>query len=200
MQHTPSEVFHYTDSRGQSDAIQLSKSTSILLAAKRDLLGIIQLQVRGWNKRFTTTGRMCFLQCDTAHRKNTGNTLDGVCAFGGADASQYMSKKFVSLLQDTSLLDGRVTLHHVKAGAVVARQGDQVTPTFPTHIFDALQRQRQHQEFLFSYTEWTLEFPPYLFSLWSNSSFTSKSKKSVWSLSAIQLMSFCLSALPAAGG
>lgn len=47
MQHTPSEVFHYTDSRGQSDAIQLSKSTSILQAAKRDLLGIIQLQVRG---------------------------------------------------------------------------------------------------------------------------------------------------------
>lgn len=55
-----------------------------------------------------------------------------------------MSKQFVSLLQDTSLLDGRVTLHHVKAGAVVARQGDQVTPTSSTHILDALQRQRRN--------------------------------------------------------
>lgn len=32
----------------------------------------------------------------------------------------------VLLLQDPSLLEGRVTLHHVKAGSVVARQGDQV--------------------------------------------------------------------------
>lgn len=47
MQHTPSEVFHYTDSGGQSDTIHLSKSSTILQAAKRDLLGIIQLQVRG---------------------------------------------------------------------------------------------------------------------------------------------------------
>uniref|UniRef100_A0A8C6PYR4 lysophospholipase n=1 Tax=Nothobranchius furzeri TaxID=105023 RepID=A0A8C6PYR4_NOTFU len=31
----------------------------------------------------------------------------------------------VSCLQDPGLLDGRVTLHHVKAGSVVARQGDQ---------------------------------------------------------------------------
>lgn len=30
------------------------------------------------------------------------------------------------LLQDPELLEGRVTLHHVKAGSVVARQGDQV--------------------------------------------------------------------------
>ncbi|KAI3362417.1 hypothetical protein L3Q82_012719, partial [Scortum barcoo] len=70
MQHTPSEVFHYTDSGGHSDAIHLSKSSTILQAAKRDLLGIIQLQ-------------------------------------------------------DPSLLEGRVTLHQVKAGSVVARQGDQ---------------------------------------------------------------------------
>ncbi|XP_067431463.1 patatin-like phospholipase domain-containing protein 7a isoform X1 [Thunnus thynnus] len=70
MQHTPSEVFHYTDSGGQSDAIYLSKSSTILQAAKKDLLGIIQLQ-------------------------------------------------------DPGLLEGRVTLHHVKAGSVVARQGDQ---------------------------------------------------------------------------
>lgn len=70
MQHTPSEVFHYTDSGGQSDATHLSKSSTILQAAKKDLLGIIQLQ-------------------------------------------------------DPSLLEGRVTLHHVKAGSVVARQGDQ---------------------------------------------------------------------------
>uniref|UniRef100_A0A673BBG5 lysophospholipase n=1 Tax=Sphaeramia orbicularis TaxID=375764 RepID=A0A673BBG5_9TELE len=70
MQHTPSEVFHYTDSGGQSDAIHLSKSNTIFHAAKKDLLGIIQLQ-------------------------------------------------------DPSLLDGRVSLHQVKAGSVVARQGDQ---------------------------------------------------------------------------
>ncbi|XP_075935857.1 patatin-like phospholipase domain-containing protein 7a [Anarhichas minor] len=70
MQPTPSEVFHYTDSGGHSDAIYLSKSCTILQAAKKDLLGIIQLQ-------------------------------------------------------DPSLLDGRVTLHQVKAGSVVARQGDQ---------------------------------------------------------------------------
>ncbi|XP_069559841.1 patatin-like phospholipase domain-containing protein 7a isoform X2 [Brachyistius frenatus] len=70
MQPTPSEVFHYTDSGGQSDAIHLSKSSTILQAAKRDLLGIIQLQ-------------------------------------------------------DPSLLEGRVTLHQVKTGSVVAREGDQ---------------------------------------------------------------------------
>ncbi|XP_057674856.1 patatin-like phospholipase domain-containing protein 7a isoform X3 [Corythoichthys intestinalis] len=70
MQHTPSEVFHYTDSGGQSDAIHLSKSGTIFQAAKKDLLEIIQLQ-------------------------------------------------------DPSLLEGRVTLHQVKAGSVVARQGDQ---------------------------------------------------------------------------
>ncbi|XP_033952355.1 patatin-like phospholipase domain-containing protein 7 [Pseudochaenichthys georgianus] len=70
MQPTPSEVFHYTDSGGHHDAASLSKSCTIFQAAKKDLLGIIQLQ-------------------------------------------------------DPSLLDGRVTLHHVKAGSVVARQGDQ---------------------------------------------------------------------------
>lgn len=70
MHHTPTEVFHYADSRGQSDAIHLSKSSTILHAAKKDLLGIIQLE-------------------------------------------------------DPTLLDGRVTLHQVKAGSVVARQGDQ---------------------------------------------------------------------------
>uniref|UniRef100_A0A671W7G8 lysophospholipase n=1 Tax=Sparus aurata TaxID=8175 RepID=A0A671W7G8_SPAAU len=70
MQHTPSEVFHYTDCGGHSDAINLSKSSTILQAAKRDLL-------------------------------------------------------LLFLLQDPSLLEGRVTLHQVKAGSVVARQGDQ---------------------------------------------------------------------------
>ncbi|XP_058473485.1 patatin-like phospholipase domain-containing protein 7a isoform X2 [Solea solea] len=70
MLPTPSEVFHYTDSGGHSDTIHLSKSSTILQAAKKDLLGIIQLQ-------------------------------------------------------DPTLLEGRVTLHHVKAGSVVARQGDQ---------------------------------------------------------------------------
>lgn len=46
MQHAPSEVFHYTDTRGHSDAILLSKSCTILHAAKKDLLGLLQLQVR----------------------------------------------------------------------------------------------------------------------------------------------------------
>lgn len=32
----------------------------------------------------------------------------------------------VLCVQDPSLLEGRVTLHQVKAGSVVARQGDQV--------------------------------------------------------------------------
>uniref|UniRef100_A0A087YP49 lysophospholipase n=1 Tax=Poecilia formosa TaxID=48698 RepID=A0A087YP49_POEFO len=70
MQQTPSEVFHYTDSGGQPDASNVGKSSTVLQAAKKDFLGVIQLQ-------------------------------------------------------DPSLLDGRVTLHHVKAGSVVARQGDQ---------------------------------------------------------------------------
>uniref|UniRef100_A0A8C8IVA5 lysophospholipase n=1 Tax=Oncorhynchus tshawytscha TaxID=74940 RepID=A0A8C8IVA5_ONCTS len=71
MQHTPSAVFHYTDSGGRSDTVHPSKVSSIFQAAKKDLLGIIQLQ-------------------------------------------------------DPGLLEGRVTLHQVKAGSVVARQGDQV--------------------------------------------------------------------------
>ncbi|XP_061763925.1 patatin-like phospholipase domain-containing protein 7a isoform X2 [Nerophis ophidion] len=70
LQHAPSEVFHYTDGGGQSDGVHLSKSSTIFQAAKKDLLGLIQLQ-------------------------------------------------------DPSLLEGRVTLHQVKAGSVVARQGDQ---------------------------------------------------------------------------
>uniref|UniRef100_A0A3B4BQS7 lysophospholipase n=1 Tax=Pygocentrus nattereri TaxID=42514 RepID=A0A3B4BQS7_PYGNA len=69
MQHTPSAVFHYTDSGGRSD-VHPSKVGAIFQAAKKDLLGIIPLQ-------------------------------------------------------DPSLLEGRVTLHQVKAGSVVACQGDQ---------------------------------------------------------------------------
>lgn len=33
---------------------------------------------------------------------------------------------FAVFVQDPSLLEGRVTLHQVKAGSIVARQGDQV--------------------------------------------------------------------------
>ncbi|XP_060791547.1 patatin-like phospholipase domain-containing protein 7a [Neoarius graeffei] len=69
MHQAPSAVYHYTDSRGSSD-VPPSKVGAIFQAAKKDLLGIIQLQ-------------------------------------------------------DPSLLEGRVTLHQVKAGSVVARQGDQ---------------------------------------------------------------------------
>ncbi|XP_023687276.1 patatin-like phospholipase domain-containing protein 7 isoform X2 [Paramormyrops kingsleyae] len=70
MQQTPSAVFHYTDSGGRSDEVHPSKVNTIFQAAKKDLLGIIQLK-------------------------------------------------------DPSLLEGRVTLHQVKAGSVVAQQGDQ---------------------------------------------------------------------------
>uniref|UniRef100_A0AAR2JJC2 lysophospholipase n=1 Tax=Pygocentrus nattereri TaxID=42514 RepID=A0AAR2JJC2_PYGNA len=44
MQHTPSAVFHYTDSGGRSD-VHPSKVGAIFQAAKKDLLGIIPLQV-----------------------------------------------------------------------------------------------------------------------------------------------------------
>lgn len=97
MQHAPSEVFYYTDSGGQSDTIQLSKSSSILQAAKRDLLGIIQLQVRHNQRLLPSQTAMLAVQL-----------------------------KRIFLLQDPELLEGRVTLHQVKAGSVVARQGDQV--------------------------------------------------------------------------
>ncbi|KAM6987192.1 patatin-like phospholipase domain-containing protein 7a [Aplochiton taeniatus] len=73
MHHTPSAVFHYTDGGvggGGSDPVHPNKVSAVFQAAKKDLLGIIQLQ-------------------------------------------------------DPGLLDGRVTLHQVKTGAVVARQGDQ---------------------------------------------------------------------------
>uniref|UniRef100_A0A3P8ZU33 lysophospholipase n=1 Tax=Esox lucius TaxID=8010 RepID=A0A3P8ZU33_ESOLU len=70
MQHAPSAVFHYSDSEGRPDTVHPSKVSAIFQAAKKDLLGIIQLQ-------------------------------------------------------DPGLLEGRVTLHQVKAGAVVAKQGDQ---------------------------------------------------------------------------
>lgn len=60
MQHTPSEVFHYTDSGGHSDAIHLSKSSTIFQAAKRDLLGIIQLQVRCWSQKMNISSYKYF--------------------------------------------------------------------------------------------------------------------------------------------
>lgn len=38
---------------------------------------------------------------------------------------------FPAPLQDPALLKGKVTLHHAKAGAVLARQGDQVHSVEP---------------------------------------------------------------------
>ncbi|XP_049326272.1 patatin-like phospholipase domain-containing protein 7 [Astyanax mexicanus] len=70
MQHTPSAVYHYSDTGGHSGHVHHSKINAIFQAAKKDLLKIIQLQ-------------------------------------------------------DPSLLEGRVTLRQVKAGCVVASQGDQ---------------------------------------------------------------------------
>lgn len=60
MLHTPSEVFHYTDSGGNGDAIYLSKSCTILQAAKKDLMGIIQLQVSGYSQKINTNWNTYF--------------------------------------------------------------------------------------------------------------------------------------------
>lgn len=46
MHQAPSAVYHYTDSGGSSD-VPPSKVGAIFQAAKKDLLGIIQLQVSG---------------------------------------------------------------------------------------------------------------------------------------------------------
>ncbi|XP_051748594.1 patatin-like phospholipase domain-containing protein 7 [Ctenopharyngodon idella] len=70
MQHSPSAVFHYSDTGGHSSHIHHCKVNAIFQAAKKDLLKIIQLQ-------------------------------------------------------DPSLLEDRVTLRQVKAGSVVASEGDQ---------------------------------------------------------------------------
>uniref|UniRef100_A0A8C2D6J2 lysophospholipase n=1 Tax=Cyprinus carpio TaxID=7962 RepID=A0A8C2D6J2_CYPCA len=70
MQHSPSAVFHYSDTGGHSSHIHHCKVNAIFQAAKKDLIKIIQLQ-------------------------------------------------------DPSLLEDRVTLRQVKAGSVVASEGDQ---------------------------------------------------------------------------
>uniref|UniRef100_A0A673JVK5 lysophospholipase n=1 Tax=Sinocyclocheilus rhinocerous TaxID=307959 RepID=A0A673JVK5_9TELE len=70
MQHSPSAVFHYSDTGGHSSHIHHCKVNAIFQAAKKDLIKIIQLQ-------------------------------------------------------DHSLLEDRVTLRQVKAGSVVASEGDQ---------------------------------------------------------------------------
>lgn len=46
MHQAPSAVYHYTDNGGSSD-VPPSKVGAIFQAAKKDLLGIIQLQVSG---------------------------------------------------------------------------------------------------------------------------------------------------------
>ncbi len=45
MQHAPSSVIHYTDNAPHSD-VPPSKVGAIFQAAKKDLLGIIPLQVK----------------------------------------------------------------------------------------------------------------------------------------------------------
>uniref|UniRef100_A0A671NQS2 lysophospholipase n=1 Tax=Sinocyclocheilus anshuiensis TaxID=1608454 RepID=A0A671NQS2_9TELE len=70
MQHSPSAVFHYSDTGGHSSHIHHCKVNAVFQAAKKDLIKIIQLQ-------------------------------------------------------DPSLLEDRVTLRQVKAGSVVASEGDQ---------------------------------------------------------------------------
>lgn len=46
LQHSPSAVFHYSDTGGHSSHIHHCKVNAIFQAAKKDLLKIIQLQVR----------------------------------------------------------------------------------------------------------------------------------------------------------
>lgn len=149
MLHTPSEVFHYTDSGGQSDAIHLSKSNTIFQAAKKDLLGIIQLQVGdrshsvhiSWYKcvrdYITSKQKQIVLllvlhvvQCDTFCRKFPQQLYIRTAQFIFDVIIRYIFGIFFFFFwQDPTLLEGRVTLHHVKAGSVVARQGDQVRTT-----------------------------------------------------------------------
>lgn len=124
MQHAPSEVFYYTDTRGHSDTILLSKSCTILHAAKKDLLGLLQLQVR------TRDNPLDALPASVPSRLRR-DLLRTSRAWtrrrpGGRGGVKLQLSDVVLLLQDPSLLEGRVTLHHVKAGSVVARQGDQV--------------------------------------------------------------------------
>lgn len=46
MQHSPSAVFHYSDTGGHSSHMHHCKVNAIFQAAKKDLLKIFQLQVR----------------------------------------------------------------------------------------------------------------------------------------------------------
>uniref|UniRef100_A0A673BHI2 lysophospholipase n=1 Tax=Sphaeramia orbicularis TaxID=375764 RepID=A0A673BHI2_9TELE len=56
----------------------------------------------------------------------TGNDLNMACERARVTIDETPSSPpDIFLLQDPSLLDGRVSLHQVKAGSVVARQGDQ---------------------------------------------------------------------------
>lgn len=54
MHQAPSAVYHYTDSGGSSD-VPPSKVGAIFQAAKKDLLGIIQLQVSGRSNQFKSS-------------------------------------------------------------------------------------------------------------------------------------------------
>lgn len=79
MQHAPSEVFHYTDTRGHSDTI-LSKSCTILQAAKKDLLGIIQLQVRARGQEALTGNGATFSERPESLRSGIKQRLQGEAA------------------------------------------------------------------------------------------------------------------------
>lgn len=46
MQHSPSAVFHYSDTGGHSSHMHHCKVNAIFQAAKKDLLKIFQLKVR----------------------------------------------------------------------------------------------------------------------------------------------------------
>lgn len=60
MHQAPSAVYHYTDS-GRSSDVPPSKVGAIFQAAKKDLLGIIQLQVSGWEHTQSKSPRFSFV-------------------------------------------------------------------------------------------------------------------------------------------
>lgn len=108
MQPSPSAVYHYSDTGGHSSHVHHSKVNAVFQAAKKDLLKIIQLQAR------LRPACEIMQQIQSCLRLYTNKFIIPIIIL------------FVFVLQDPSLLEGRITLRQVKAGSVVANQGDQV--------------------------------------------------------------------------
>lgn len=70
MHQAPSTVYHYTDDGGRSD-VPPSKVGAIFEAAKKDLLGIFQLQVSAWD----TSDRECYTQLYASPVSHAGSRI-----------------------------------------------------------------------------------------------------------------------------